>query len=209
MQTPDNNQHHLDEALEAPTELVAALKRLPQERVFVPPAMDEALLRAACTHLAGMSKGRLGWFGRIFQVGRRNATTPECVRPRAQQFSTRPASWEAPSLAWWRTLLRPGTGALRALPWAAAAVVVALLVAMPSFFKRPAPGLGRESAIVRWDINHDGRMDILDAFALARQLKQGGTPNLQLDVNGDGVVDERDVAAIAARAVKLEQGGRS
>ena len=33
--------------------------------------------------------------------------------------------------------------------------------------------------------------------------------NLQLDVNGDGVVDERDVAAIAARAVKLEQGGRS
>jgi hypothetical protein len=52
-------------------------------------------------------------------------------------------------------------------------------------------------------------VDILDAFALARQLKQGGSGNLQLDVNGDGVVDERDVAALAARAVKLERGGRS
>ena len=53
------------------------------------------------------------------------------------------------------------------------------------------------------------QVDILDAFALARQLKLGGTRNPQLDLNGDGVVDERDVASIAARAVKLEQGGRS
>ena len=84
-----------------------------------------------------------------------------------------------------------------------------LLVAIPQLSKRPALAPARDSAFARWDLDRDGRVDILDAFAVARQLKQGGTRNLQLDVNGDGVVDERDVAAIAARAVKLEQGGRS
>jgi len=40
-------------------------------------------------------------------------------------------------------------------------------------------------------------------------LEQGRAPRLQWDVNGDGVVDERDVQALAARAVSLESGGRS
>ena len=95
------------------------------------------------------------------------------------------------------------------MPWLAAAAAIVLLVAIPQVFKRPAPAPAPASAFARWDLNHDGHVDILDAFALARQLKQGGTRNLQLDVNEDGVVDERDVAAIAARAVKLEQGGHS
>ena len=59
------------------------------------------------------------------------------------------------------------------------------------------------------DLNHDGQVDILDAFALARQLKESAQSNLQLDMNGDGVVDERDVATLAARAVSLGKGGRS
>jgi hypothetical protein len=92
---------------------------------------------------------------------------------------------------------------------AGAAAAILLLAAIPQFFRRPALGPSRDSAYARGDLNHDGRVDILDAFALARQLKQGGTRNLQLDINGDDVVDERDVAALAARAVKLERGGRS
>ena len=59
------------------------------------------------------------------------------------------------------------------------------------------------------DLNQDGQIDILDAFALARQLKQGHPTDLQLDVNGDGVIDDKDIAALAAQAVKLEKGGRS
>ena len=59
------------------------------------------------------------------------------------------------------------------------------------------------------DLNADGQVDMLDAFALARELQQGSTPRPQLDLNGDGVVDERDVQALASRAVRLEQGGRS
>ncbi len=203
MQTPENNQHRQGEALEAPPRLVAALKRLPKAPVFIPPTADEAVLRAAQRHLAA------------------NATGPECARPRAQQPPTRSARWEVLKLRWLRMLLRPGTGALRRnrqagprwtglLPWAAtAAAVILLVVAVPQFFKQPAPGPSRDSTFARGDLNHDGRVDILDAFALARELKQGRAKNLQLDVNGDGVVDERDVAALAARAVKLEQGGHS
>jgi hypothetical protein len=59
------------------------------------------------------------------------------------------------------------------------------------------------------DLNGDGVVDVLDAFALARELQQGQTPRPQLDLNGDGVVDERDVQILAARAVSLEAGGRS
>jgi hypothetical protein len=159
MHTPDNNHHYPDEALEAPPKLVAALKRLPQARVFIPPTANEAVLRAARRHLEGPRHSWPSWF--------------------------------------------------RFMPWAVAAAAVALLVAIPQFSKRPDLAPGRDSAFARRDLNRDGRVDILDAFALARQLKQGGAKNLQWDVNGDGVVDERDVAAIAARAVKLERGGHS
>lgn len=97
----------------------------------------------------------------------------------------------------------------RLLSWVAAAAAILLLVALPQFSKQPAPGPARDSTFAQGDLNHDGHVDILDAFALARQLKQGGTKNLQQDANGDGVVDDRDVATLAARAVKLERGGHS
>lgn len=94
--------------------------------------------------------------------------------------------------------------------WAAAAAALALLLAViPQIFRNPGLAPTDSSGFAREDVNHDGQVDILDAFALARQLKAGATPSPQLDINGDGVVDERDVAALAARAVSLEKGGRS
>jgi hypothetical protein len=56
------------------------------------------------------------------------------------------------------------------------------------------------------DINHDGRVDILDSFALAREIKDGKTAPASLDINGDGVVDDRDVKLLTVRAVRLEKG---
>jgi hypothetical protein len=89
---------------------------------------------------------------------------------------------------------------------AAAATVVLLLAILPRFVRKPTPA---PTGFASGDVSHDGQIDILDAFALARALKTGTPPNPRLDVNGDGVVDERDVAALAARAVRLEKGGRS
>jgi hypothetical protein len=52
-------------------------------------------------------------------------------------------------------------------------------------------------------------LDILDAFILAKRLQGGPVQERRWDVNGDGVVDERDVRAIAVEAVRLDKGGRS
>jgi hypothetical protein len=48
-----------------------------------------------------------------------------------------------------------------------------------------------------------GKPTILDAFALARGLDAGQQMDARWDVNGDGVVDKRDVDALAMAAVKL------
>jgi hypothetical protein len=44
---------------------------------------------------------------------------------------------------------------------------------------------------------------ILDAFTLARLLRDGQRPGPAWDANLDGVVDARDVDALARRAVRL------
>ena len=68
---------------------------------------------------------------------------------------------------------------------------------------------GRSKNYAREDLNHDGRVDILDSFALARELKNGKPLPSRFDVNGDGVVDEKDVISIATHAVELRKDKRS
>jgi hypothetical protein len=72
-----------------------------------------------------------------------------------------------------------------------------------------APPSTATGVFAREDINRDGRVDILDAFALARQVRLRSGHEATLDFNGDGVVDERDAEWLAARAVVLEKGGAS
>jgi len=88
--------------------------------------------------------------------------------------------------------------------WAGLAASLALLLWLASpAFKRGTAAFAAD------DVNRDGRVDILDAFALARELERGAKPSPAADLNHDGVVDRRDVDAIANKAVKLAKGGRS
>lgn len=99
---------------------------------------------------------------------------------------------------------------LRIIWWGTAAAAIALLALLASqLWRRPSVSQISQVNTLREDINHDGRVDILDAFSLARQLKAGTQPTASTDVNGDGVVDERDVATLAAKAVELPKGGPS
>jgi hypothetical protein len=59
MREPNEN---FDENLQAPPAFVSALRELPQEKIFVPPTLDEAVLNAARKHLEGEDKRRTGWF---------------------------------------------------------------------------------------------------------------------------------------------------
>ncbi len=155
-QPEDNNEA----GLAAPEKLIAALKGSREQVPFIPPTVDEAVLRAA----------------------RRQLRRP---RPRKLFGFRLPA-------------------------WAVAGAAICVLALLVFQLHQSTIKTGTEPAFAREDINHDGRVDILDAFALARQLKAGHATPGMLDINGDGVVDERDVTAIAAHAVQLpSKGGRS
>ena len=88
----------------------------------------------------------------------------------------------------------------RLLALAAAFVVIGWIV---NLTLNPMTGI---RATAPEDINRDGRVDILDAFQLARQIRSGKALSTKLDLNGDGRVDAADVALIARKAVSLEQG---
>lgn len=57
------------------------------------------------------------------------------------------------------------------------------------------------------DIDGDGQLDILDAFALAKSLEAKDTTDpfqlARMDQNGDGIVDEEDVSRLAMSVVML------
>jgi len=58
----------------------------------------------------------------------------------------------------------------------------------------------------RADIDSNGRVDILDALRLARHIESRGQAQMQWDFNGDGLVDRKDVDAVAFAAVRLDKG---
>lgn len=183
MQMPNDNVGPQDPALDAPPGLVSALKRLPQTRPFVPPTLDDAVLRAAQRHLVAPQKN---WFAGVPLIRWLAAATATATVVLLTWHFIMPSSEQ-----------RLGYGTRR---WFGSG---------PGrrFDAEPGPIVG--SAPVRERFNQNGHVDILDALVLAKQLKSGPVADLRWDVNGDGVVDERDLQAIAAQAVRLGKRGRS
>jgi hypothetical protein len=184
MRTQSKQEEPDDASLQAPPELVSALKRLPQERLFVPPAVDGVVVRAAREHLVG---GRLG--------------KSQLRRGSFRELLSLSFSWKV---------------------WAGAGLGVVVLALLAYQFLSPRGGtfgVGNPFASSRpvsepvraplpGNASTERRMDILDAFTLARQLKSGPVREPRWDVNHDGIVDERDVRAIAFEVVRLDRGGR-
>ena len=56
---------------------------------------------------------------------------------------------------------------------------------------------------VTMDINGDGRVDILDALALAQKVEAGAPYRAEWDLNGNGVLDRGDAVVLASTVVKL------
>ncbi len=117
-----------------------------------------------------------------------------------------------------RQLAKPRRVIIR-LRWAAGAAAAAAVIALgvilfnpqsrlPRFARndmiRNPKSLGPALAEGRADIDRNGRVDILDAFRLARSIEARGPVDPQWDLNGDGRVDKDDVDLVASVAVHLE-----
>lgn len=101
----------------------------------------------------------------------------------------------------------------RVARWASAVAAVAALIAVTwvagpwrqaTHSLAPAPRIS--AATTKKDIDANGRVDILDAFALARHIEAADDKKREWDINGDGAVNRGDVDLIAMAAVKLTGG---
>jgi hypothetical protein len=89
---------------------------------------------------------------------------------------------------------------------AAAVVTIGVILLNPKSEIQNLKSLGPALAAGRADVDANGRVDILDAFQLARRIEARGPVAPQWDLNGDGRVDRDDVNLVALAAVRLDKG---
>ncbi|HUW55955.1 MAG TPA: dockerin type I domain-containing protein [Planctomycetota bacterium] len=111
---------------------------------------------------------------------------------------TVPAEVDRVVLALGRRRIRASERTRRVVRWLAGAAVAAVLLV--------ALWVGTSRARLPQDIDGSGRVDILDAFTLARVLDERRAVERKWDVTGDGKVDRADVDAVAMSAVRLDKG---
>jgi negative regulator of sigma E activity len=97
-------------------------------------------------------------------------------------------------------LLARAAGATAAAA-AAAVVVIVLYLNRKDAVVRPVAGT--QQVAPRGDLDGNGRVDVLDAYLLAKKVEQRAAVGTGEDVNGDGVLDQRDVDRVAEIAVRL------
>lgn len=106
-----------------------------------------------------------------------------------------------------RRLAKPRPLILR-LRWAGGIAAAAAVVAIGVFLYTGSAPHNHQSAVAerRLDIDGNGRVDILDAFRLAKVLEPRGPTAAGWDINADGRLDREDVDAVAFAAVRLDKG---
>ena len=90
----------------------------------------------------------------------------------------------------------------------AAAAAVVIFAFSLDLTEKPAPtvqyaDVAQAGAV---DFDRNGRVDILDAFKLARQIELASNTEIGWDINGDGLVNRADVDTVAMAAVRLDRG---
>jgi hypothetical protein len=106
------------------------------------------------------------------------------------------------------------TGRVVILRWAgrvaaAAAIILVTAILYVQFESKTThykTGLDKFAAVVGESINPAAKVTILDAFTLARNIDAGKKIEKSWDLNGDGIIDKRDVDAVAFAAVRLHDG---
>ncbi len=87
----------------------------------------------------------------------------------------------------------------------AAAAAVIIFAFSLNLTQKPGPTTSRSvlAEAQAIDIDRNGRVDILDAFKLARHIESANRTDKKWDINEDGVVNGKDVDLVASAAVSL------
>ncbi len=93
--------------------------------------------------------------------------------------------------------------------WRFAAAAAVIIVAFSLNLAQKSGPTTNQSLLVEAravDIDRNGRVDILDAFKLARHIESVERTETKWDINGDGLVNSNDVDLVASAAVRLDKG---
>ncbi len=88
----------------------------------------------------------------------------------------------------------------------AAAAVVLLAVVLSEPWRTESTIMSADTVQMPADVDGNGRIDILDAYRLARHVEGAGRPDMRWDQNHDGAVNADDVDLVASAAVRLDKG---
>jgi hypothetical protein len=181
--TEKNKNFDEDLDLRVSSKLSNDLKAIFEPQAGVPPEVDRAVMDRAFNHFAALQSGQSKlWRGR---PGLASRWHPASGKKQGQ---------DALATHWvWRV--------------AAAAAVIIFAFSL-DLTKQTGPtadrfSLSKTQAI---DIDRNGRVDILDAFKLARYIETAGPAESAWDINGDGQIDRSDVDMVALAAVRLDKG---
>jgi len=178
-------KEHFDEDsdLRIPSKLLADLNSLFEPQIGIPPEVDRAVMDRAYEHFAAKQsvKSKL-WRGR------------DGLASRWHLASGKKQGQDALATHWaWRIA-------------AAAAVIIFAFSLDLTKQTGPATDSFSFSKAQAADIDRNGRVDILDAFKLAKNIESAGPTETKWDINGDGLADRSDVDVVAFAAVRLDKG---
>ncbi len=88
----------------------------------------------------------------------------------------------------------------------AAAAVLLLAVVLSGPWRTESTFLSVDAVEMPADVDGNGRIDILDAYKLARHVEGAGSLDMRWDQNHDGKVNADDVDLVASAAVRLDKG---
>ena len=87
-----------------------------------------------------------------------------------------------------------------------AAAVLLLAVVLSGPWQTESASLSDNAIQMPADVDGNGRIDILDAYRLARHVEGAGKLDMRWDQNHDGAVNAADVDLVASAAVRLDKG---
>lgn len=93
------------------------------------------------------------------------------------------------------------------LYWSSAAAAVLAIAIGVGLLQRQTPSTVAPPILARAeDVDQNGRVDVLDAYLLARRVELAQKLKQEWDFNHDGKVDRGDANLVAQSAVRLEEG---